>query len=326
MLALLGFSAFAFGVLTSVSAQVSELNPHHQQALAQNTYIYANDGRTVLAVLRGSQARIVVPSAAIDPRIKQAIVAIEDKRFYEHHGVDIRGIVRAVWADVTHQGTVQGGSTITQQFVKNAINGNAPTLTRKLKEAALAWKLEQVWTKDEILTAYLNTIYFGNHAYGVEEACKVYFGHSAKDVNPAEAAMLAGIPENPSLYDPVAHPVARLQRRNLVLRQMYLQHYLDHDQLRHWLKAPLPKPESVRLPATHRDDAAPYFANYVTDQLAVEVPAEQGLRRRAQGQDDDRPRAPEDRARRRSTRCSRPRSGRPPPSSRSTSTPAPCSR
>ena len=272
MLALLGFSAFAFGVLTSVSAQVSELNPHHQQALAQNTYIYANDGRTVLAVLRGSQARIVVPSAAIDPQIKQAIVAIEDKRFYEHHGVDIRGIVRAVWADVTHQGTVQGGSTITQQFVKNAINGNAPTLTRKLKEAALAWKLEQVWTKDEILTAYLNTIYFGNHAYGVEEACKVYFGHSAKNVNPAEAAMLAGIPENPSLYDPVAHPVAMLQRRNLVLQQMYLQHYLDHDQLRLWLKAPLPNPDSVRLPATHRDDAAPYFANYVTDQLLSKYP------------------------------------------------------
>ncbi len=174
--------------------------------------------------------------------------------------------MRAVWADVTHEGVVQGGSTITQQFVKNAINGNAPTLTRKLKEAALAWKLEQVWTKDEILTAYLNTIYFGNHAYGVDEASRVYFGHSAKQVNPAEAALLAGIPENPSLYDPVAHPQAARERRNLVLQQMYQQHYLDRDQLRQWLGAPMPNPSSVRLPST-QSDAAPYFANYVTDQL-----------------------------------------------------------
>ena len=150
-----------------------------------------------------------MPSQDISPLIKQAIVAIEDKRFYEHGGIDVHGILRAIWADITSGSAVQGGSTITQQFVKNAINGNAPTLTRKLKEAALAWKLEQVWSKDKILTAYLNTIYFGNGAYGVEEACRVYFGHSAKTVNPAEAALLAGIPEDPSLYDPVAHPVAR---------------------------------------------------------------------------------------------------------------------
>jgi penicillin-binding protein 1A len=267
MLALLGFSAFLFGLLTSVSAQVAELNPNHQEALAQNTYIYADDGHTVLSVLRGSQARIVVPSSAIAPTVKQAIVAIEDKRFYEHHGVDVKGIIRAIWEDVTHQGTVQGGSTITQQFVKNAINGDAPTLTRKLKEAALAWKLEQVWTKDQILTAYLNTIYFGNHAYGVEQAAKVYFGHSAKVLKPAEAALLAGIPENPTLYDPVAHPVAALHRRNLVLREMYQQQYLDRDQLRTALNTKMPNPDSIRLPATHRDNAAPYFANYVTDQL-----------------------------------------------------------
>ncbi len=97
----------------------------------------------MLAVLRGSQARVVVPSEDISPLVKQAIVAIEDKRFYEHRGVDVHGILRALWSDVTG-GPVEGGSTITQQFVKNAINGNAPTLTRKLKEAALAWKLEQV--------------------------------------------------------------------------------------------------------------------------------------------------------------------------------------
>ena len=179
MLVLVGFSAFLFGLLTSVSTQISTLNPLDQKPLYQNTTIYANDGHTVLAVLHSSQARVVVPSADISPLIKQAIVAIEDKRFYDHRGVDIHGILRAFWNDVTG-GPVQGGSTITQQFVKNAINGNAPTISRKLKEAALAWKLEQKWTKDEILTAYLNTIYFGNGAYGIQEACRVYFGHSAK--------------------------------------------------------------------------------------------------------------------------------------------------
>jgi penicillin-binding protein 1A len=265
VLGLLGLSAFTFGLLTSVAAQISELDPYHQGATQQNTVLYANDGHTVLAVLRGSQARVVVPSQDISPLVKQAIVAIEDKRFYEHRGVDVHGILRALWSDITG-GPVEGGSTITQQFVKNAINGNAPTLTRKLKEAALAWKLEQVWSKDRILTAYLNTIYFGNSAYGVQEASKIYFGHGAKTLTPAEAALLAGIPENPSLYDPVAHPMAMKDRRDLVLQQMLLQHYIDYSEYRDALNTPLPSPESVRQPAT-QSPAAPYFANYVTSQL-----------------------------------------------------------
>ena len=115
--------------------------------------------------------------------MKQAIVATEDKRFCEHRGIDVRGMARALWADIRHKGAVQGGSTITQQFVKNALVGNERTVTRKLKEAALAWQLEQVWSKDQILTAYLNTIYFGNGAYGVERAARTYFGHSAAKLN-----------------------------------------------------------------------------------------------------------------------------------------------
>jgi penicillin-binding protein 1A len=265
VLALLGLSSFTFGLLTAIAAQVRELDPNTQSAPQQNSYIYASDGHTVLAVLRGSQARVIVPSEEISSRVKQAIVAIEDKRFYEHQGVDVHGILRALWSDVTG-GPVQGGSTITQQFVKNAINGNAPTLTRKLKEAALAWKLEQVWPKDRILTAYLNTIYFGNSAYGVQEAAKVYFGHGARDMTLGEAALLAGIPENPSLYDPVIHPTIAENRRNLVLKEMYLQHYIDHDQLVYWRRSAMPKPESVRQPAT-QSPAAPYFTNYVTNQL-----------------------------------------------------------
>ncbi|HUY70809.1 MAG TPA: PBP1A family penicillin-binding protein [Gaiellaceae bacterium] len=267
VLSVLGLSSFTFGMLTAIAAQVAGLDPNRQHVQQQNTYVYASDGHTILAVLRGSQARVEDKSLNdISAWMRHAIVAIEDKRFYEHHGIDVRGILRAVWADITQQGTVQGGSTITQQFVKNAINGNAPTFARKLKEAALAWKLEQVWSKDRILLAYLNTIYFGNGAYGVEEASRVYFGHSAKTMTPAEAALLAGIPEDPSLYDPVAHPALARERRNLVLQQMYLQSYINRKEYTTWIKAKMPNPASVHLPAT-QGQAAPYFANYVTSQL-----------------------------------------------------------
>jgi penicillin-binding protein 1A len=220
----------------------------------------------VLAILRGQQARIVVGSNQISPWMKHAIVAIEDKRFYEHRGVDLRGMARAVWADITNHGTVQGGSTITQQFVKNTYLTSQKTIARKLVEAALAWQLEQKWKKDRILTAYLNTVYFGNGAYGVQQAAKIYFHHGAASMKPAEAALLAGIPEDPSLYDPVAHPAAAKARRNVVLQQLYAQEYLTQSQYENAVVAPMPDPSKVSLPST-QGTAAPYFANYVKDQL-----------------------------------------------------------
>ena len=220
----------------------------------------------MLSILRGEQARIVVPSEAMSPWLKHAIVAIEDKRFYEHRGVDVRGMARAVWADVSNRGTVQGGSTITQQFVKTAYLTSQKTIARKLVEAALAWQLEQRWTKDRILTAYLNTVYFANGAYGVEQASRIYFHHSARTMKPAEAALLAAIPEDPSLWDPVAHPKTAKARRDLVLQQMYAQGYLTESQYDNSLVYPMPDPEKVSLPST-QGQAAPYFANYVKDQL-----------------------------------------------------------
>src|SRR5262249_53864005 len=199
VLGLLGIAAFGFGLLTALAAQVPSLDITRQtQAQQRNTYVYASDGSTILEILRGSEARVVVPSDQISPWLKHAIVAVEDKRFYEHRGIDLRGILRAAVNDIRGR-PVQGGSTITQQFVKNSINQSSRTLSRKFKEAALAWELEQRWSKDKILTAYLNTIYFGNGAYGVEQACRIYFGHGAADANPAEAALLAGIPEDPTL-------------------------------------------------------------------------------------------------------------------------------
>jgi penicillin-binding protein 1A len=265
MLGVLGSASFTVGLLTAIAAKIPELDPAKQKQQA-NTYVYAANGYTVLSILRGSQARILIPSERISPWMKHAIVAAEDKRFYEHRGVDMRGMARAVWADVTHHGAVQGGSTITQQFVKNAFLTSQKSIGRKLVEAALAWQLEQKWTKDKILTSYLNTVYFGNGAYGVEQAARIYFHHRALTLNPAESALLAAIPEDPSSWDPVAHPQTSHERRDLVLHLMLDQGYLTESQYVKWVNYPMPDPKDVSLPST-QGVAAPYFANYVKDQL-----------------------------------------------------------
>ena len=268
-LAILALTAFSYGLVLAVGQQLSGLDPFKQAQRQQvDGYVYASDRHTILAVLRGSQSRVLVHDDEISPWIKQAIVAVEDKRFYEHRGVDIRAMARALWADIRHNATVQGGSTITQQFVKNQLTGSAHSITRKLKEAALAWQLERSWSKNRILTAYLNTIYFGNGAYGIERAARTYFGHSALKLTLPEAALLAGIPEDPSRYDPVAHPRAAEQRRALVLHLMAEQRIISTGQLRAALRSSMPKPQSVHLSGVMGQ--APYFGEYVKQQLLAD--------------------------------------------------------
>jgi penicillin-binding protein 1A len=250
--------------MTAIAGEIPPLDPANRTN-ETNGYIYASDGHTVLAVLRGDESRVLVESDEIAPVMKAAIVAIEDRRFYEHRGVDVRGIVRAVWADVRHKRVVEGGSTITQQFVKNAYVKNQRTIARKLREAALAWQLEQRWKKDRILTAYLNTIYFGNQAYGIQQAARVYFDKKASRLTLPEAALLAGIPSDPNAYDPAAHPQAARARRNVVLRAMLGQAVIARDEYTRAVATPLPKPEDIHLPGT--EGQAPYFANYVKEQL-----------------------------------------------------------
>ena len=266
VLGLLGVSAFAFGMITAIASQIPELDPARQARLQVNGVLYANNGATVLAILRGSQSRVLVGTNEIAPIMRQAIVAIEDKRFYEHRGIDLRGMARALWADISHHGTVQGGSTITQQFVKNAYVGHERTITRKLKEAALAWQLEQRWKKDRILTAYLNTIYFGNRAYGIDQAAETYFAKTPAMLNLPEAALLAGIPEDPALWDPVAHPQAARRRRDIVLQAMLAQGDISRAEYDAAHATPLPKPQNVHLPGT-RSSTAAYFTNYAIEQL-----------------------------------------------------------
>ena len=266
VLGLLAVTAFSYGAVIAVGQQLTGLDPFKQQYQQVDGYVYAGDGHTILAVLRGSQSRVLVQSDQISPWMKQAIVATEDRRFYEHRGIDIRGMARAFWADVRKKGAVQGGSTITQQFVKNQLTGSQRSITRKLKEAALAWQLEQKWSKDKILTSYLNTIYFGNGAYGVERAARTYFGHNASKLTAWEAALLAGIPADPSLYDPVAHPRAALNRRTTVLRLMLQQNVIPIADYRRYVRAPMPRPQDVHLSGV-MGQYAPYFGEYVKQQL-----------------------------------------------------------
>jgi penicillin-binding protein 1A len=264
VIGLLGFASFTFGMVTAIAGQIPNCDPAHVTREVDG-HIYASDDHTILATLRGSQSRILVPSSDISPLMKLAIVAVEDKRFYQHRGVDLRGIARAIWADVTHSRVVQGGSTITQQFVKNSCVTSRRSITRKLKEAALAWQLEQRWSKDRILTSYLNTIYFGNGAYGIQRAAQTYFNTTAKNLTLAQAALLAGLPADPSGFDPVTNPRAARARRLEVLKDMLAQRDITSADLAAALRTPLPRPQDVHLPGIQ--GPAPYFANYVKQQL-----------------------------------------------------------
>ena len=292
VLALLCSTAFTFGFVTALAGEIPKLDPRYQVEAERDGYIYANDGKTILAVLRGDESRVLLEPDEISPLMKHAIVAIEDRRFNEHDGVDLRGILRAGWEDITNKSVVQGGSTITQQFVKNAIVKDDRTISRKVKEAALAWQLEQRWDKDQILTAYLNTIYFGNGAYGVQQAALTYFGHGAAELTLPEAALLAAVPKDPSQFDPVANPRDARARRNLILRLLFEQGKISRRDSITASAAPLPKQE---------DDAAAvgeHAGRSVLRELREaaadrRVRRRQGVRRRLPRHDVDRPRAAE---------------------------------
>jgi penicillin-binding protein 1A len=266
VLTALSLASFTFGFVTAIASQIPELRPTAQDKRARDGFIYDRSGKRVLAVLRGAESRILVEPGQIAPMMMHAIVAVEDKRFYEHRGVDLRAIGRAFWADVQNKAVVQGGSTITQQFIKNAYLKDQRSVARKLKEAALAWQLEQDWSKEEILSAYLNTIYFGNGAYGVEQAARTYFGKKAIDLTIPEAALLAGLPPDPAGYDPVTNPHAAKERRRLVLDRMLRQGVISEEEYDAARSAALPSPDKIKLPGTE-GPAGHYFVNYVKQQL-----------------------------------------------------------
>jgi penicillin-binding protein 1A len=207
----------------------------------QTTYIYDRDHH-LLATLHSTVDRTIIPFQDMPVGLRNAVIAAEDDSFYEHGGVDPIGIVRAAWTDLVARNTVQGGSTITQQVVKNVYAGTYEedpvtgdqvytvpprTIGQKIRESLLAIKVEESFTKDEILATYLNTVYFGHGAYGVQAAAQTYWSKDAKDLTPLESATLAAVIPGPGLFDPIEHPEEALTRRNYVLDRMVAVGSLD---------------------------------------------------------------------------------------------------
>ena len=256
--------AASVGTIVAVSRNLPALDEMSRQMNAQTTYIYDRNGQ-VIATLHGAENRTVVPSKAIPTIMKEATVAVEDKRFYEHHGVDFEGLFRALWADLRAGSVVQGGSTITEQFVKQAYVGNERNVTRKIREAVEAWKLEDKWSKDKILTEYLNTSYFGDEAYGVEAAAETYFHKKISAVTLPQAALLAGLLRTPSKTTPTEYPKLAEQRRDEVLDLMYAQGYINAGQLAGAKKAKLSVFKQPLQPP--QKGPAAYFVSYVQEQL-----------------------------------------------------------
>ncbi len=219
-----GLALVSFVVLATIASAcggVPRLSDYRKRSLplAQTSFLYASDG-SLITELHAGVDRVVLSRAQMPQTIRDAVVAIEDKRFYYHHGVDLRAIIRAAYADVAAGTIVEGGSTITQQLVKQLYVGDDETFQRKIDEAMLAWQLEDQLTKDQILTKYLNTVYFGQGAYGIQAAARSYFAIDAKDLTLSQSALLAGLIRAPNDFDPFAHPVHARVRRNNVLRQM----------------------------------------------------------------------------------------------------------
>ncbi len=274
-LGLLAFISTVFGMMMAVASEIPSLENSAEFKAARNSNLVADDG-SPLARLTGNQNRILIDPNDISPNIKNAVIAIEDKRFYTHKGVDWKGMIRAGFADFTHHGAVQGGSTITEQFVKNALAAqNNRTIFEKLREAALAYHLEKQWSKQKILGEYLNTVYFGNGAYGIESAMRTYFGgtqtdydpneRAARNATPDQAALLAGIIASPSGFNPVTNRRAALDRRNLVLKLMLEQRMISAGQYQQAIIQALPSAENVHPPRP--DSKQPYFSTWVTQQL-----------------------------------------------------------
>jgi len=235
---------------------------------ARTSVVYASDG-SVLAEWHGEQDRTVVPYSDMPIHLRNAVVASEDRRFYEHSGVDMRGVMRALRINAASGDVEQGGSTITQQLVKILFTDGKRTLNRKIREALLATKLSAKADKDEVLGTYLNTVYFGDGAYGVESASQHYFGHSVSSLTLAEAATLAGTIRSPSRYSPTSQPQKALARRNTVIRQMLEEGYISEIQAAEASKSPL-----GLSPPKNSGQVAPFFVEYVKQELIARLGAE----------------------------------------------------
>ena len=211
------------------------------------TEIYDAGGEPA-GTLRGGQNRKLIPLSEVPEKVQSAFIAAEDLRFYQHHGIDLHRVFGALWKDVTSLSYAQGASTITQQLIKLTHLSSDKSLSRKVQEMALALRLERVLTKEQILEAYLNTVYFGHGAYGIEAAANVYFGKSAKELTLSEGALLAGVIKAPSTYAPHLNPDKSIKRRNAILNTMAEHGFITGEE------AEKARSEEVQLAENQSDD------------------------------------------------------------------------
>ncbi|MBI2409925.1 transglycosylase domain-containing protein [Candidatus Kaiserbacteria bacterium] len=265
ILVLLGCGFLLAGIMLLDVALTStpDINSFASRQVDQSTKIYDRTGQVLLYDYNRDAKREIVPLADISPNAIQATIAIEDSSFYQHGGIRITSIIRAIIADILGGSLSQGGSTITQQVVKNVLLTNKKSFTRKIQELVLAIKLEQMYAKDQILEAYLNDIPYGGTLYGIEAASEAYFGISAKDLSPAQAAYLAAMIQAPSYFSPYgAHRAELDARRDVVLERMRALGFIDDAALA------AAKAEDIAFSTTGKNAIiAPHFVFYILGQL-----------------------------------------------------------
>ncbi len=245
------------------SLSIPDISLFQQSEVDQSTKIYDRTGTVLLYDVSGNARRTVVTSDQISTNIKNATVAIEDAGFYSHGGIRILSIIRAMIDDVLSGGFSQGGSTITQQLIKNTLLNNDKTIARKIKEWILAIKIEKVFSKDDILTLYLNDVPYGGNVYGVEEASKEFFGEDASNLDVAQAAYLASIPQAPTYYSPYgANTAALTTRADLTLQKMEQLGFITTAQYNQAINEKV-----VFLPGSSQSIKAPHFVMYVIQYL-----------------------------------------------------------
>jgi 1A family penicillin-binding protein len=258
-----GFFFLGGVIVWAAFTPIPSIDNFENRAVSQSTKIYDRTGNIVLYDVHGNMRRTAIPLDDISPYIQKATISIEDASFYQHHGFRPLAFLRAVWADITTGSFGQGGSTITQQVVKNALLTQDKTIARKIKEIILAVRLERVYSKDQILNTYLNENPYGGTIYGIQEASQYFFGVDAKDVDLAQAAYLAALPQAPTFYSPYGnHRAALDNRKNLVLSRMKVSGYISDDEYQ----------EAMSEQVQFKDEAeagikAPHFVFFIREYL-----------------------------------------------------------
>ena len=258
---IIGASVGFFLALTQDLPQIQHLETYRPPTI---TRLYTVD--KALLAERYTEKREPVPLTAMPTYLKEAVIATEDQQFFDHPGVDIKGILRAIIKNILAREYVEGASTITQQLAKTLFLTPRKSIMRKLKEAFLAFQIERRYTKNEILELYLNQVYFGSGAYGVEAASRIFFGKSVEELDLAEAALIAGMPKSPSRYSPLVNPELAVKRRNVVLQQMARNGFLSQEVLEKEKAALL-----YLADKRDRGQKAPFFVSHVFGFLGREL-------------------------------------------------------